>query len=162
MNRAEIEAVIDLAWQARHGGGGNIHAAISKLRALADDAPQEMPTAMNARWHDAPEDKSWRYAVRQAIADNGSVPRPDDDADTAVAHLLDVARKAVMFEAVNSVYQPPGLAELICRHKLWVTARIDGLVAGGSSGRRLEEYFNPNDPASLRAAIERLVGRIEK
>jgi len=147
MNRAEIEAVIDLAWQARHGGEDNMHAAVRELRALADDAPQ---------------DKTWRYAVRQAIADNGAVPRPDDDADAAVAHLLDVARKAVMCEAVNSTYQQPDLAELICRHKLWVTARIDGLVAGGSSGRRLEEYFNPNDPASLRAAIERLVGRIEK
>jgi hypothetical protein len=146
LNLAEVEAIIELAWQARHGDEDNVHAAISRLRALADDAP---------------EDKTWRYAVRQAIADNGSVPCPDDDAEMAVARLLDVARKAVMCEAVNCTYQQPDLAELICRHKFRFHFPRGDLSGYISAARNGYEDFITSDPASLRAAIERLVGRIE-
>ena len=163
MNRAEIEAVIEFAWQVRHGGEGNIHAAISRLRALADDAPQQMPTAMNARWHDTPALGSpWREAVLKQCGYFG-LSTFSEDPEKAMGQLRQAIEQQAKFEAVNSTYPQPDLAELICK----ATIRLNGAPENKPVGYACTpsgdiEHFRWDDPASLRAAIERLVGRIEK
>jgi hypothetical protein len=56
--------------------------------------------------------------------------------------------------------QQPDLAELICRHRMWIVTneRHEQCLIGCSRG---EENYSSRDPASLRAAVERLVKRIE-
>jgi hypothetical protein len=63
-------------------------------------------------------------------------------------------------EAVNCTHAQPDLAELICRHRVCVG--LDRVGSTNAEGFYLCEDYSSSDPASLRAAIERLVGRIEK
>jgi hypothetical protein len=157
MKRAEIEALIDLAWQARHGGEDNMHAAISRLRALADDAPQEMLTAMNARWHDTPApDNPWRDAVNRLCADLG-ISMDCATPEQMLSEAKRIIKQKAAWRHVNA--EPPGqpdLAELICRYQINIGAFcVASRLSGGSYD------YSRDDPASLLSAIERLVGRIE-
>jgi hypothetical protein len=104
-------------------------------------------------------DNPWREVVLKQCGYFG-LSTFSEDPEKAMGQLRQAIEKEARFEAVNSTHAQPDLAELICRHQIHI--ELNGVVSAFDKfGNHIIKGYDNNDPASLRAAIERLVGRIE-